>query len=224
MDPPKAAWTVIAFRTAASVRIWLVVMPRPSRLTSARADRRAMSVQIGCPDGTSALWASESPRASPTTCEVAAVPRNWQPPPGEPHARHPSSAALSRLSSPWAKRAPIDWTVPASSPFVGGSVTPPGTSTHGSSCIEASAIIIAGSPLSHVATPSTPLRFGSERMSRRKTWAASLRYARLSSIPVVPWVRPSHGSEQKAAKGRHPRRVSSSAAACIRSPISQCPV
>ena len=39
----------------------------------------------------------------------------------------------------------------------------------------ASAIIIAGSPLSQVATPSTPLRVGSDRISRRNTVAASFR-------------------------------------------------
>ncbi len=88
----------------------------------------------------------------------------------------------------------------------------------------ASAIIIAGRPLSHVATPSTPLRVGSERIRRRNTWAASFRYARLSIIPVVPWVRPSQGSEQKPANGSAPRAASSSAAACMSSPISQCPV
>ena len=37
------------------------------------------------------------------------------------------------------------------------------------------AIIMAGSPLSQVATPRTPFRVGSERTSRRKTIAASLR-------------------------------------------------
>ena len=56
-----------------------------------------------------------------------------------------------------------------------GSVTPPGTSTHGRSRVPARAIIIAGKPLSHVATPSTPRRVGSERIRRRKTMAASLR-------------------------------------------------
>jgi hypothetical protein len=102
-------------------------------------------------------------------------PRNWQPPPGDPHARQPSSAAASSDSSPRAKRAPIDCTLPASSPSLGGSVTPPGTSTLGSSRIATSASIIAGSPLSQVATPSTPARVGSDRMSRRNTSAASLR-------------------------------------------------
>ena len=71
----------------------------------------------------------------------------------------------------------------------------------------ASAIIIAGSPLSHVATPSTPARVGSERISRRKTIAASLRYGRLSIMPVVPCVRPSHGSVQEPANGMQPRRL-----------------
>ena len=101
--------------------------------------------------------AATGPAPRPTTCDVAAVPRNWQPPPGEAHARQPSSAASSKLISPCAKRAPMDCTLPASSPSVGGSVTPPGTSTHGRSCIAARAIIIAGRPLSQVATPITPL-------------------------------------------------------------------
>ena len=87
-------------------------------------------------------------------------------------------------------------TAPASSPSLGGSVTPPGTITPGRSRMAASAIIIAGKPLSHVAMPITPHRRGSERMSRRKTSAASLRYGRLSNMPVVPCVRPSQGSEQ----------------------------
>ena len=60
----------------------------------------------------------------------------------------------------------------------------------------ASASIVAGSPLSQVAMPITPARVGSERISRRMTIAASLRYGRLSNMPVVPCVRPSHGSLQ----------------------------
>ena len=36
---------------------------------------------------------------------------------------------------------------------------------------------------------------GSDRMSRRNTIAASLRYGSESNMPAVPWVRPSHGSE-----------------------------
>ena len=108
-------------------------MPRDSRFMSARAERRAMSSQIGWPDGASAEWPSDRPSASPTTCEVAAVPRNWQPPPGDAQARQPRSAACSSVISPCAKRAPIVCTRPASSPSIGSSVTPPGTSTHGRS-------------------------------------------------------------------------------------------
>ena len=36
------------------------------------------------------------------TCAVAAVPRNWQPPPGEPQARHPASAASCSVICPCA--------------------------------------------------------------------------------------------------------------------------
>ena len=59
------------------------------------------------------------PRASAMTCAVAAVPRNWQPPPGVAQARQPISAAYSRVICFWAKRAPMVWTLPASSPFLG---------------------------------------------------------------------------------------------------------
>ena len=110
-----------------------------------------MSRQIGWPEGASAAWGSVMPSASATTCDVAAVPRNWQPPPGLAQARQPSSAASGRVSSPWAKRAPIDWILPASSPSRGGKVTPPGTSTPGRCFDPARAIIMAGRPLSQVA-------------------------------------------------------------------------
>ena len=67
-----------------------------------------------------------------------------------------ASAASSRVIWPWAKRAPTDCTLPASSPSSASRVTPPGTSTQGRSRAPASAIIMAGRPLSQVATPSTP--------------------------------------------------------------------
>jgi hypothetical protein len=47
--------------------------------------------------------------------------------------------------------------------------------TQGKSGKPATAIIIAGNPLSQVAIPSTPDRSGRERASRRKTIAASFR-------------------------------------------------
>lgn len=222
--PPQAAWTTIALRTAASVRMSLSLMPRRACSKSARALRRAASSQIGCPLGASAECGKAKPSASATTWLVAAVPKNWQPPPGEAQARQPRAAASSSDISPWAKRAPIDWILPASSPSVGGNVTPPGTKTHGSDFAPASAIIMAGSPLSHVATPSTPRRVGNERMRRRRTVAASLRYGRLSNMPVVPCERPSQGSETNAANGTPPACFSSRAAACTSSPTSQWPV
>ena len=61
----------------------------------------------GCPEGASAECGSARPSASPTTWEVAAVPRNWQPPPGLAHARQPRSDASSRVIWPWAKRTPM---------------------------------------------------------------------------------------------------------------------
>ena len=75
----------------------------------------------------------------------------------------------------------------------------------------ARAIIIAGSPLSQVAMPTTPTRCGSERISRRITMAASLRYGSESNMAVVPCERPSQGSETKPANGRQPWSVSSAA-------------
>ena len=135
-----------------------------------------MSSQTGWPEGARAECGSDRPRASATTCDVAAVPRNWQPPPGEAQARQPSSAASSSEMRPCAKRAPSVWIVPASSPTAGGSVTPPGTITPGSAGSPATAIIIAGSPLSQVAMPRTPWPRGSDRASRRRTIAASFRY------------------------------------------------
>ena len=53
----------------------------------------------------------------------------------------------------------------------------------------------------HVATPSTPLPVGNDRISRRNTIAASLRNGSESIIPVVPCVLPSHGSVHAPAKG-----------------------
>jgi hypothetical protein len=78
--------------------------------------------------------------------------------------------------------------------------------------------------LSHVATPMTPLRVGSDRISRRSTIAESFRNASESNIPLVPCVRPSHGSVTNPANGTIPRALNSRAAACISRPTSQCPV
>ncbi len=63
-----------------------------------------------------------------TTWLVAAVPMNWQgPPPGEPQALQPISAACSREISSRAKRVARVCTLPVSSASSASSVTPPGT-------------------------------------------------------------------------------------------------
>ena len=177
VEPPNAAWTVMALRKAASVRMCCVcdlarlqIVPRPG---PSGGPCRARSVGRTAPG---AECGSDRPSASPTTCDVAAVPRNWQPPPGEAQARQPSSAACSSVISPCAKRAPMVCTLPASSPSVGGSVTPPGTRTHGRSCMPARAIIIAGSPLSQVATPMTP------RARRQRTNQPAQHHGRIVAI------------------------------------------
>ena len=170
---------------------------RPSAICSSTftAVRRATSSQIGWPEGASAACSTVSPSPSATTCALAAVPKNWQPPPGEAHARQPSSAASCSVTMPCEKRAPSVCTAPASSPTVGGSVTPPGTIAPGSPRNDATAISMAGRPLSQVPMPITALRRGRLRTSRRSTIAASLRYGSESYMPDVPWLRPSHGSE-----------------------------
>ena len=93
VEPPNAACTSIAFSTAAAVRIWPIEMPSRCSRCSATAERVASSSQTGSPDGASALCGSAMPSASATTCDVAAVPRNWHPPPDDPHARQPIVAA-----------------------------------------------------------------------------------------------------------------------------------
>jgi hypothetical protein len=71
----------------------------------------------------------------------------------------------------------------------------------GSGPAEARTTIMAGRPLSHVATPITPFLVGSNRIKRRRTIAASLRNGSESIIPVVHCVRPSQGSVHAPAKG-----------------------
>ena len=171
VEPPNAACTTIALRTRRVGEDVAHRGCRAPRAPSARAaERRAMSSQIGWPDGASAECGSDRPSASPTTCDVAAVPRNWQPPPGDAQARQPESAASSSVISPCAKRAPMRL-------HLAGVLAVARRQRHAAGHEHAradrgspaSAIIIAGRPLSQVATPSTPRRVGSERISRRNT-------------------------------------------------------
>ena len=82
VEPPNAACASIAFSSASCVRTSASVRPSRHCSCTACAVRRATSSQIGCPDGASAACGTVSPKASATTWAVAAVPRNWQPPPG----------------------------------------------------------------------------------------------------------------------------------------------
>ncbi len=144
--------------------------------STARAERRAMSSQIGWPEGASAECGSAMPSASATTCEVAAVPRNWQPPPGEAQARQPSFGRFFERDLA-VREARADGLDLAGVLALLGQQRHAAGHQHAGQIVHApaSAIIIAGRPLSQVATPSTPRRVGSERIRRRKTVAASLR-------------------------------------------------
>ena len=94
VDPPNAACVTIALWSDASVRMSRVVMPRACERHAARAPSGApCRARSAGRTGASAEWPSDRPSASPTTCDVAAVPRNWQPPPGDAQARQPRSAA-----------------------------------------------------------------------------------------------------------------------------------
>ena len=119
-----------------------ILRPLVSSAISACADRRFMSSQIACSRGASAECPSDMPSASPTTWDVAAVPRNWQPPPGDAQARQPRSAASCSEISLCTNRTPMVCTRAASSPST-GSRSPPGTRTQGRSRLDAGAIIIA---------------------------------------------------------------------------------
>ena len=131
----------------------------PRSRTSARAERRAMSSQIGSPDGASALCGSVSPNASATTCDVAAVPRNWQPPPGVPHARQPMSRRVVDADQA-VREARADRLHLAG--VLGVDRRQRHAARHDDAragrAMPASASIVAGSPLSQVAIPMTPER------------------------------------------------------------------
>lgn len=95
VEPPNAAWTTIALWIESAVRMSRIARPERLNAIRAAAERAATSAHTGWPDGASAECGTAMPSASATTCEVAAVPRNWQPPPGLAHAAQPSSAASS---------------------------------------------------------------------------------------------------------------------------------
>ena len=164
MEPPNAACVTIALCSAPSVRMSRILRPLVSSAISACADRRAMSSQIACPERGVRATCRAPPRRPGTSqpCRETGSRRRAT------QARQPRSAASCGEISLCTNRTPMVCMRAASSPSTGSRVTPPGTRTQGRSRLDASAIIIAGRPLSHVATPSTPRRVGSDRISRRK--------------------------------------------------------
>ena len=170
VEPPNAAWTAIALRIDGVGED----VPRRQPAAAPAAARRGPSggpcrARSAGPTAPAPSAAASGPSASPTTCDVAAVPRNWQPPPGLAQARQPSSAASSQrdLAVGEAGADRLD---------LAGVLAVARRQRHAAGheharagrASPARAIIIAGRPLSQVATPSTPLRVGSERISRRK--------------------------------------------------------
>ena len=167
VEPPKAAWTTIALRIAASVT---TSRDRQSAARAGRARRgpsgapcRARSVAPRAPARCAAPTA-RAPRRRParsrpcrgTGSRRRATRRRGSPSRPPPRARSSRARSGRRSSAP--SRRPRRRSA--------GSVTPPGTITPGRSCAPASAIIMAGRPLSQVATPITPTRVGSDRISR----------------------------------------------------------
>ena len=120
-----------------------------------------MSRQIGWPEGTRAACGRAMPerlghdlRRRRRARGTGSRRRGWRRPGSR--ARRPPPGSARRASS--GRRSTGSCRRPR--PRAGGSVTPPGTSTPGRCSTPARASIMAGRPLSQVATPSTPLRRG----------------------------------------------------------------
>ena len=139
---------------------------------SARAERRAASSQIGWPEGASAVCGSARPSASPTTCAVAAVPEKLASPAGRRAgpASHFGGIFERDLLLRKARAERLDL-ARIFARF--RQQRDPAGHEHRRAIfrIAASAIIMAGRPLSQVAIPRTPLPVGSERIRRRRTIA-----------------------------------------------------
>ena len=104
------------------------------------------------------------------------------------------------------------------------SVTPPGTRTQGRSRMEASAIIMAGSPLSQVATPITPRRVGSERIRRRENGGGVVAIRQAVEHAGGALRAAVAGVGAISREGDCASALSSRAAASISRPTSQWPV
>jgi hypothetical protein len=144
-----------------AVRMSATVTPRAWSAVSARADRRAMSSQMGWPDGASAECGNDSPSASATTCagrrgaeELAAAAGRRAGAAAEvrrflqgDHAVREARADRLHLAGVLAR--------------FGGSVTPPGTSTQGS-------VVHAGQRHHHGGQPLVARRHAEHSRARRQ--------------------------------------------------------
>ena len=150
---------------------------------------------MGWPEGASAVCGSDSPSASPTTCDVAAVPRNWHPPPGEAQARQPTSAAYSSVICFCAKRAPMVWTLPASSPDFRQQRDAARNKNRRQSCRRRQRhhhgrqALVAGGNANHALARGQR----AHQAAQHDRGVVAIR-ARESIMPAVPCVRPSQGS------------------------------
>ena len=103
------------------------------------------------------MCGSDRPSASATTCDVAAVPRNWQPPPGDAQARQPISRRLLERDLPVREARADRLRLARVFAVAGGQGHAAGHEHRGQDRGRpASAIVMAGRPLSQVATPITP--------------------------------------------------------------------
>ena len=182
--------------------------PGPSGGCTARAERRAPSRQMGWPEGASAVWASARPSASATTCAVAAVPRNWQPPPGEAQARQPISAACCERDAA-VREARADrlrlarvLAVARGQRHAAGHDHRGQVAARGERHGHGGQALVAGGHAQHA-----PAAWAGSARAAAARWRRRCDRRRLSSMPLVPCVRPSQGSVQKAAKGMAAQRA-----------------
>ena len=136
------------------------------------------------------------PQRSATTCDVPAVPRNWQPPPhGDPPARQPASAASSGVISPCGEPGPDRSELCRRLPAGRGAAMsrPRARSPPADLRWAASAGIMAGSPLSHVATPGHAPSLSWQGTGRR--------FSDCRIIAIRQAVHHSHGSLSSSVAG-----------------------
>ena len=185
---------------------------RPPCSCRARAERRASSSQTGWPEGASAEWQSASPSASATTCAVAAVPRNWQPPPGVAQAAQPSSAASRTVSLPCVKRAPMVCTAPASSPTVGGQRHAAGHDDHREVALRGQRqhhrgqALVAGRHAHHAAPRGQRADQAAEHDGRVVAVGEAVHHAERALRAAVARVAHEAGERRRRRRGRTPRR------------------